>query len=440
MHGEVPKYLAKKTRSRTSRNIAILVVFVGVAAALYYVFSGSAPHQQRRSRFAADGGPVPVLVAPTNFADVPVYLFAVGTVKALNTVTVKPQVDGKLLTVDFKEGQDVKKGDIIAQIDPVTYQAAYDQAVAKKAQDEALLANARNDLVRYQTLAATNAVNKQQLDTQRALVQQYVAQVQSDQAAIESAQATLGYTSIVAPLAGRTGIRQVDEGNIVHASDSTGIVVITQIQPISVMFTLPQQDLERVNAAFAKGALSVDALSADTNQVIDHGTLTVVDNQVDATTGTVKLKADFPNAAVRLWPGQFVNVRLLIDTLKHVAVIPTGAVQRGPNGTFVYVVNDDNTASVRTIKVQKQDEDQTVVGDGVKPPERVVTTGFARLTDGAKVSLSTGQGGGTAPAAEQGARARRGAGRHPGGPTGNGAEGAGEGQRGGSERKPNAPQ
>jgi membrane fusion protein, multidrug efflux system len=439
MHGEVPKYLAKKTRSRTSRNIAIVVVLVGVAAALYYVFSGSAPQQQRRSRFAAEGGPVPVLVTPANFADVPVYLYAVGTVKALNTVTVKPQVDGKLITINFKEGQDVKKGDIIARIDPTTFQAAYDQAVAKKAQDEAILANSRNDLVRYQTLSATNAINKQQLDTQRALVAQNVAQVQSDQAAIESAQATLGYTGIVAPLTGRTGIRQVDEGNIVHASDSTGIVVITQLQPISVMFNLPQQDLERVNAAFAKGALSVDGLRADNNAVIDHGSLTVVDNQVDATTGTVKLKADFPNADLRLWPGQFVNVRLLIDTLKHVAVIPTGAVQRGPNGTFVYVVNDENTASVRTIKVQKQDEDQTVVSDGVKPPERVVTTGFARLTDGAKVSLSTGQDG-TAPAADQGARARRGTGRHPGGPTGNGAEGAGEGQRSGSDTRPNPPQ
>jgi membrane fusion protein, multidrug efflux system len=440
MHGEVPKHLVvKKAPGRWRRNIAIVVVLVGVAAALYYVLGSSAPQQQRRGRFAAEGGPVPVLVTPANFADVPVYLYAVGTVKALNTVTVKPQVDGKLLTVNFKEGQDVKKGDVIARIDPVTFQAIYDQAVAKKAQDEAILANSRNDLARFEKLIVTNAINKQQLDTQKALVDQNVAQVQSDQAAIESARATLGYTNIVAPLTGRTGIRQVDEGNIVHASDSTGIVVITQLQPISVMFNLPQQDLDRVNSAFAKGALSVDALRADTNEVIDHGSLTVVDNQVDASTGTVKLKAEFPNADLRLWPGQFVNVRLLIDTLKHVAVIPTGAVQRGPNGTFVYVVNDQNSAAVRNIKVQKQDENQTVVSDGVTPPERVVTTGFARLTDGAKVSLGTGQAGAPA-AADQGARARRGSGRRTEGPSSSGAEGAGQGQQSGSERKPNPQQ
>jgi multidrug efflux system membrane fusion protein len=440
MHGEVPKHLiVKKTRGRARRNIAIFVVLVGVAAALYYVFGSSAPQQQRRGRFAAESGPVPVLVAPTSFADVPVYLNAVGTTKALNTVTVKPQVDGKLLTINFKEGQDVKKGDVIARIDPVTFQAAYDQAVAKKAQDEAILANSRNDLARFEKLIVTNAINKQQFDTQKALVDQNVAQVQSDQAAIESARATLGYTNIVAPLTGRTGIRQVDEGNIVHASDTTGIVVITQLQPISVMFNLPQQDLDRVNAAFAKGALEVDALRSDSNEVIDRGTLTVVDNQVDASTGTVKLKADFPNADLRLWPGQFVNVRLLIDTLKHVAAIPTGAVQRGPNGTFVYVVNDQDTASVRSIKVQKQDENQTVVSDGVAPPERVVTTGFARLTDGAKVSFSTGQAGEPA-AAEQGARARRGSGRRPEGPSGNGAEGAAHGQRSGSGTRPNPQQ
>ncbi|HEY6831208.1 MAG TPA: efflux RND transporter periplasmic adaptor subunit [Pseudolabrys sp.] len=436
MHGEVPKHLVlKKAPGRWRRNIAVVVVLIGVAGALYYVFAGSAPQQQRRGRFAAEGGPIPVLVTPTNFADVPVYLDAVGTTLALNTVTVKPQVDGKLISIDFNEGQNVNKGDVIARIDPITFQATYDQAVAKKAQDEAILANSRNDLIRYQTLITTNAINKQQLDTQKALVDQNVAQVQSDQAAIESARATLSYTKIVAPLTGRTGIRQVDEGNIVHAADTTGIVVITQIQPISVTFNLPQQNLERVNAAFAKGPLEVDALRADTNEVIDHGTLMVVDNQVDATTGTVKLKANFPNADLRLWPGQFVNVRLLIDTLKHVAVIPTGAVQRGPNGTFVYVVNDQNTASVRNIKVQKQDEDQTVVSDGIAPPERVVTTGFARLTDGAKISLSTGQNGAPA-AAEQGARAHRGAGRRPGGPSGNGAEGAAQGQRSGSGTSP----
>jgi multidrug efflux system membrane fusion protein len=213
--------------------------------------------------------------------------------------------------------------------------------------------------------------------------------VQSDQAAVESAQATLAYTTIKAPIDGRTGIRQVDEGNIVHASDSTGIVVITQLKPISVLFNLPQQYLKEVNDAFAKGPLEVDAQRSDTDAVIDKGKLTVVDNTVDASTGTVKLKAEFPNAELQLWPGQFVNVRLLINTLQQVVVIPTGAVQRGPTGTFVYVVKDDNSASIRPIVVQKQDETQTVVKSGVTPPERVVTTGFARLTDGSKVTIGS---------------------------------------------------
>jgi len=417
MHGELPKQkLTPKPASRLRRGLTILVVLVAVGAALGYVFLGMhAPQQRtggRAARFAASG-PVPVLAAAAKTADVPVYLNAVGTTKAYNTVTVHAQVDGKLIAVDFKEGQDVKKGDILAQIDPTTFKAAYDQAAAKKAQDEALLANAKVDLTRYQQLAATNAINRQQADTQRALVAQYTAQVQSDQAAIESAQATLGYTDIRAPIDGRTGIRQVDVGNIVHTSDSTGLVVITQIKPISVTFSIPQQDIQTVNDAFAKGPLDADALRSDSNKVIEHGKLAVVDNQVDSTTGTVKLKADFPNEDVQLWPGQFVNVRLLVDTLKGVTVIPTGAVQRGPNGTFVYVVGADDKAAMRPIKVQKQDEDQTVVASGLAPGDKVVTTGFARLTDGAKVTIGSDT---PAPPAAAGAQ-------------------QGKGQRGNGERR-----
>ena len=424
MHGELPKQIwAKASGSRNRRILTIGIALIAVAAALYYAFSGSAP-QQRRNRFAAEG-PVPVLAAAAKKADVPVYLNAVGTTKALNTVTVRPQVDGKLLSVNFTEGQDVKKGDILARIDPTTFQATLDQAVAKKAMDQALLGNAKNDLDRYEKLAATNAINKQQADTQRALVAQYTAQVQSDQAAIESAQATLAYTAIVAPIDGRTGIRQVDEGNIVHASDSTGIVTLTQLRPISVLFNLPQQDLDRVNSAFAKGPLAVDAQRSDNDAVIDHGTLRVVDNQVDQTTGTVKLKAEFPNAELQLWPGQFVNIRLLVATLKDVVVIPTGAVQRGPNGTFVFVIKDDNSVAMRAIVVQMQDETQTVVKSGVAPPERVVTTGFVRLTDGAKVAISSGE---AAPAA--GAQPR--GGQRPAGQDGN------QRQRGGNNTRPAA--
>jgi multidrug efflux system membrane fusion protein len=351
---------------------------------------------------------VPVLVAAATKADVPVYLDAVGTTRALNTVTVRPQVDGKLLSVGFKEGQDVRRGDVLARIDPTTYQAQLDQAVAKKAQDSAQLANARLDLDRYEKLALTNAINRQQTDTQRALVAQYAALVQSDQAAIDNAQAMLSYTTIVAPIDGRTGIRMVDEGNIVRASDSTGIVVITEVKPISVLFNLPQQELAQVNTAFANGPLSVEAQRSDNDAVIDRGVLRVVDNQVDQSTGTVRLKAEFPNADLQLWPGQFVNVRLLIDTLRQVTVIPTGAVQRGPNGTFVYVVKDDDTVAMRPIAVQKQDETQTVVASGIAPTERVITTGFVRLTDGSKVSIGNADG---APAAQPpGGRPRSGPG------------------------------
>ena len=395
MHGEVPKKHLTKSGRRTRRGLAIVIVLVAAVAGVIYYMSGT-PQQQRRGRFNADTGPVPVLVANASYTDVPVYLDAVGTVRALNTVTVRPQVDGKLIAVKFKEGQDVKKGDVLAEIDPATYQATYDQAVAKKAQDEAQLANAKNDLTRYQQLAATNAINRQQLDTQRALVAQLTAQLQSDQAAIEGAQATLGYTKIVAPIDGRTGLRQVDEGNIVHASDATGIVVITQIKPIAVLFNLPQQNLDATNQAFAKGALPVDVLRADSDKPVDSGHLTVIDNQVDPTTGTVKLKAEFPNASsaalarsVRQCAhadrhaqtcGDGADLRRAARPRRHLRLCRQGRRQRG------------QCARSRS---QKQDESVTVLASGVTPPERVVTTGFARLTDGAKVTVGGGAGAGT---------------------------------------------
>jgi membrane fusion protein, multidrug efflux system len=421
MHGELPKRL-KQATSRRRYAAAALIVAV-FAAALIYVFAWPVSAPKRVGRFAAEG-PVPVLVAPAARADVPVYLDAVGTTRPLNTVTVRPQVDGKLIEVAFKEGQDVKKGDVLARIDPTIYKAQLDQVVAKKAQDEAQLANARNDFARYEKLAASNAINKQQADTQKALVAQLTALVQADQASIENAQATLGYTTITAPLSGRAGIRMVDEGNYVRASDATSaIVVITQLKPITVLFNLPQQDLDRVNTAFAKGPLAVDALRSADNKVIERGTLTVIDNQVDPATGTVKLKAEFANANLQLWPGQFVNVRLLIDTLHDVVVIRTGAVQRGPNGTFVYVIKPDDTSAMRTIVVQMQNETQTVVKSGVAPPERVVTTGFARLTEGAKVTVGSPTSGappatrprnGNKPAVVgQGGEKRRGGGNRP---------------------------
>ncbi len=396
------------SRLSTNRKLIALGAVALFFIVIVYALTGSSSQtaQRARGRGGAEG-PVPVLAAAAKLADVPVYLDAVGTTRALNTVTVRPQVDGKLINVGFKEGEDVKKGTVLARIDPTTYKAQFDQQVAKKAQDEALLGNARIDLERYDRLAATNSINRQQADTQRSLVAQLEAQVASDQAMIDNAKAILEYTTIVAPIDGRTGIRAVDEGNIVRASDSTGIVVITQIRPISVLFNLPQQNLTQVNTAFAKGQLTAEAQQSDTDAVIDRGALQVVDNQVDQTTGTVRLKAEFPNANLQLWPGQFVNIRLLIDTLKQVVVIPTGAVQRGPAGTFVYVVKDDNTASMRPVTISQQDESQAVVSSGLQPPERVVTTGFARLTDGSPVTVSGGPDGAATPGAARPAGARR---------------------------------
>ena len=406
---------------RLRRNLVIALVVVLIGAAIYAALTQlplrtAAPGPGGRLRGA--DGPSPVLVADVRVADVPVYLDGVGTTKALNTVSVRPQVDGKILAIQFKEGQDVARGDVLAQIDPAVYQAQLDQAVAKKAQDEATLANARIDLERYTKLVATNAINRQQLDTQTALVAQLQAQVNQDQAAIDNARAVLAYTTITAPIGARTGIRQVDVGNIVHASDSTGIVVLTQLRPISIIFTLPQQQFGRVNKAFEAGVLVIEALSTDNQSVVDTGKLVVIDNQVDQSTGTIKLKGEFPNADLQLWPGQFVNVRLLVDTLKQAVVVPTAAVQRGPSGTFVYAVRPDSTAVVQQVVVSQQDDKQAVIVRGLQANERVITTGFSRLADGSKVAVTSAD---APPAAER----PRGPGRGDGAARSDGRPGGG---------------
>jgi membrane fusion protein, multidrug efflux system len=380
---------------RKGRLVALVLGAVIILGVFAVMMAPVQQQQERRGRRGGGGGegPVPVLAVPAKLADVPVYLEGVGTARALNTVTVRPQVEGKLISVEFKEGQDVKKGQVLARIDPTTYQAQLDQAQAKKAQNEALLANARMDLERYSRLAASNSITKQQADTQRSTVAQLEAQVRVDQGAVDNAYAILAYTTITAPINGRTGIRLVDEGNIVRASDATGIVVLTEIQPISVIFNLPQQVVSQVNAAFAKGPLPVEALAADNEAVVDRGTLQVVDNQVDPTTGTVKLKAEFPNANLQLWSGQFVNVRMLIDTRHQVVVVPTASVQRGPDGAFVFVVQQgDETVVVRPVSVAQQDDVQAVVSSGLQAGDQIVTTGFAQLADGTRVSVTAGEG------------------------------------------------
>ncbi len=385
--------------------IALVGLAVVAAAVTYWPFSQPASQQQGKGFFKGKGKgapastePVPVRAAIAQRADVPVYLDGVGTARALNTVLVKPQVEGKLIAILFTEGQDVPRGYVLAKIDPTTYQAQYDQAVATKGQHEAQLANAKLDLDRYMRLAASNAINKQQVDTQRAMVAQLDAQVRADQAAIDNARAILSYTDIVAPIAGRTGIRQVDEGNIVRASDTTGIVTITEIKPISVLFNIPQQSLPELNRGMAEGPLPVDAMGPDGRTVADSGKVQVIDNQVDPTTGTVRLKAEFPNANLQLWPGQFVNVRLLIDTLRQVVVVPTSAVQRGPSGTFVFVIGEDSTVAMRRVTISRQDDVRAVVADGLQSGERLVTSGFARLADKAPVEVTSTEEVGAPPA------------------------------------------
>lgn len=371
---------------RLLKRLLGLAVIAGLATAVVYVTGGE--QQSKNGSWRGKGGrpeaAVPVLVAAAKTADIPVYLDGVGTVRARNTVTVRPQVDGRILSIEFKEGQDVKKGDVLARLDPSTYQALLEQAAAKKRLSEVQLENAQRDLARL-TRLTTSAVSEKTVDTQRAQVAQLEAQVKSDQATIDNAKAILDYTTIIAPMDGRTGMRLSDAGNLVRASDA-GIVVITEVQPISVLFTLPQQQLQQVNAAFAKGPLKAEATDNASRTVIDTGTLVVVDNQVDSQTGTVKLKADFPNANLKLWPGQFVNVRLLVDTLMQVVTVPAPAIQRGPEGPFVYVVQPDSKVALRKVSLGQTSDLLSVVASGVAAGDRVVTSGFNRLSDGVAVT------------------------------------------------------
>ncbi len=330
------------------------------------------------------GGPVPVTVAAASRADIAIALDALGTVQALATITARAQVDGQLVEVAYTEGQEVKRGDVLARIDPRTYQAALAQAQAKQAQDQALLNNARVDLARYNELARSNGTSRQQLDTQRALVQQYEALVQADQAAIDTARTQLDFTTIRAPVDGRVGLRLVDQGNLVRAGDASGIVVVTQLRPISVVFTLPQQRLGAVLDAIARGAVEVQALEAD-GTVRTSGTLLTLDNQVDQTTGTIKLKAQFTNEDARLWPGAFINVRMQVATVRQALTIPLVAVQRGPDGAFAFVVQADNTVQQRPLQLGVLTASLAAVRSGLQEGDRVVTSGALRLNPGTQV-------------------------------------------------------
>ena len=390
-----PADIRARPRLRRWGMVALCLLLAAAIIYAIWFFPAAAPPPAKHDANA--GQPVPVLTAEATARNVPIYLDGLGTVQAFYTVTMKPMVDGPLIAVNFNEGQDVHKGDVLAQIDPRTYQAALDSAVAKKAQDQAQLANARLDLVRQQKLVANNYTSAQQADTAKAQVAQFEALVQQDQAQIDTARTQLSYTTITAPIDGRTGIRQVDPGNIVHATDTTGIVVITQLQPIAVLFTLPQQALPKVAQAMAdahapNGSVPVLAFAQDAAgaaaTLLDTGRLTVLDNQVDPTTGTIKLKAVFPNAHRLLWPGGFVRVRLRIETAKDAIVVPPSAIQRGPRGPYVFVIGHDLKSERKLVTVGYEDEQQSIIKAGLRAGETVVTDGASRLSDGTKVSVA----------------------------------------------------
>jgi membrane fusion protein, multidrug efflux system len=328
---------------------------------------------------------IAVDTAAVNHTDVPIYLEGLGTVQAFYTVTVTARVDGELQKIDFTEGQTVRKGDLLAQIDPRPNQAAYEQAIATKAKDSAMLENAKRDLERYTLLQPQDLASKQTVDTARATVSQLTAQVNVDQAVVDNARTQLDYTRITSPINGRTGIRLIDPGNIVHAAATTGIVVVTQVQPISVIFTLPEESLSSVGGALAAGPVQVTTLSRDGSTILDEGTLTLIDNQIDQATGTAKLKATFSNTRNTLWPGQYVNARVLVRTERDALTVPTPAVQLGPNGPFTYVVKSDSTVEVRAIELGEASGGLTVIKKGIALNERVVTSNQYRLQAGVHV-------------------------------------------------------
>jgi membrane fusion protein, multidrug efflux system len=376
-----------RRRSRLRPFLWLLLIIVGVGAAVWYF-----PRPETEPKISGrspSGMPVPVALAPVEKGDMPVTLSQLGTVTPLAMVTVKTQISGYLMQVAFQEGQMVKKGDFLAQIDPRPYQVALEQAQAQLAKDQALLKNAQLDLQRYNTLVAQNSIAKQTRDTQVSLVAQYEATVKADQAQIDAQKLNLTYCRIVSPVTGRVGLRQVDAGNYVQTSDANGIVVVTQLQPISVIFTLPEDKLPDVMNRVRTGAdLAVTAYDRTGSNELAQGKLETVDNQIDTTTGTVKLRAIFDNDQETLFPNQFVNVKLLVNTLHDADIVPNSAIQRGAPGTFVYVVKPDRTATVQKVKLGPSDGQRIAILAGLQPSENVVIDGTDRLRDGAKVTVA----------------------------------------------------
>ncbi len=342
-----------------------------------------------RADHPAARAPVPVSIAAAARRDLPIYLTGLGTVQAQYTVGIHSQVDGKIVDVLFSEGQHVNKGDVLVKIDPRLYQAALDQAKAHKAQDQAALVAAEKDLVRFSTLVAKSFETQQNLDLQQAKVDQAKASIAADEAAIETAQTNLDYTTIAAPTDGRIGVRLVDPGNLVRASDQGSIAMLTRVQPITVLFTLPAQSLDDVRAALARGPVEVTAFDRDNRNALATGKLLLIDNLIDQTTSTIRLKAEFANADEKLWPGEFVNARVKVDTRADALVVPSSAVQRGPQGLFAWVIDQKNAAHAQKIEIGPATDDVTIVESGLADGQRVVTDGQYKLQQGATVSITT---------------------------------------------------
>jgi len=416
-----------------------------LAGGAYYLISTRQAAQQARGGRFSQTGPMPVAVAPAVKGDMPVVLTALGTVTPLATVTVKTQINGQLVKIAFQEGQMVHQGDFLAEIDPRPYQAALDQALGQLGRDQALLRTAENDLQRYRTLVQQDSIAKQTYDTQVELVRQDQAVVKTDQALVDNARLNLNYCHIVSPVTGRVGLRQVDQGNYVQTSDANGLVVITQVQPITVIFTLPEDNLPAVLKRLRGGAsLAVTAYDRSQQTKLATGAVTAIDSQIDTTTGTVKLRAQFANEDEALFPNQFVNVQLLVDTQKDAVIVPSSAILRGAPGTFVYAVQPDNTVTVKTVKLGPSTNDKVAIVSGLAAGDKVVIDGADKLRDGAKVALTGEPGaaraGPSTPSAAGPGAAPGTAGTAPNAPNVNGAPGQqaapAAGQAAGAAREP----